>query len=128
MEKNMNIVKLQKKDGKLIYVDPKEKLKYEIFIDNLAEDEVVEMYMEVSTSDGTASQVAKVHTCIRELAKESGYTFEEMKVVVKEKAGLIIDKGTTQTIKSFADCSKDELSQAIQACIEIGEFYNVNLA
>ncbi len=123
-----NIVKLEKKNGKLVYVDPKEKLKYEIFIDNLAEGEIVEMYMELSTPDGTAAQVVKVHACIRELAKESGYTFEEMKVVVKEKAGLIINKGKTQSIKSFADCSKDELSQAIQACIEIGEFYNVNLA
>ncbi len=123
----MNIVKLEKKDNKLVYIDPKEKLKYEIFINNLEEGQVVEMYMEVTTSDGTSAQIAKIHTCIRELAKESGYTFDEMKTVIKQKAGLIIDKGTTQTIKSFTDCSKDELSQAIQACIEIGEFYNVNL-
>ena len=122
-----NIVKLEKKNGKLVYVDPKEKLKYEIFIDNLAEGEIIEMYMELSTPDGTAAQIVKVHACIRELAKESGYTFDEMKVVVKEKAGLIINKGKTQNIKSFTDCSKDELSQTIQACIEIGEFYNINL-
>jgi hypothetical protein len=29
--------------------------------------------------------------------------------------------------KSFADCSKDELVLAIEACIEIGRELNVNL-
>jgi hypothetical protein len=29
--------------------------------------------------------------------------------------------------KSFADCSKDELLLAIEACIEIGKEVNINL-
>jgi len=36
---------------------------------------------------------------------------------VKKRAGLYTDTA----LKSFADCSKDELSLAIQSCIEIGD-------
>jgi hypothetical protein len=54
------------------------------------------------------------------MAKESGYTFDEMKVIVKQASGL--------EDKSFADCSKDELMLAIEACIQIGrEQFNLNL-
>ena len=50
-----------------------------------------------------------------------------MKVLVKEKSGLAFDGGGAIFFKSFADCSKSELTLAIQACIEIGELYNINL-
>jgi len=54
------------------------------------------------------------------MAKESGYTFDEMKDVVKDASGL--------GGKSFADCSKDELMLAIEACIQIGrEQFNLSL-
>ena len=44
-----------------------------------------------------------------------------MKLVIKQASGL--------ADKSFADCSKDELMLAIEACIQIGrENYNLNLA
>jgi hypothetical protein len=66
------------------------------------------------------------------LAQEAGYTFEEMKLLVKQRSGLCVvftEGDTTQEIcKSFGECTKDELSMAIQACIEIGEIYNINLA
>jgi hypothetical protein len=43
-----------------------------------------------------------------------------MKSVIKDSAGI--------ADKSFADCSKDELMLAIEACIQIGrENYNINL-
>jgi hypothetical protein len=51
-----------------------------------------------------------------------------MKILVKEKSGLSYDGGGAIVLKSFADCSKDELVLAIQACIEIGELYNINLS
>ena len=54
------------------------------------------------------------------MAKESGYTFDEMKCVIKDATGL--------SNKSFADCSKDELMLAIESCIQIGrEQFNINL-
>lgn len=112
--------KLTKKDGKLVFTGPQDKLAYNIFIDKLSEGDTVEMYVEISNPDHSKAQLAKVHACIRELAKESGYSFDDMKDIVKEYAGL--------TGKSFAECSKSDLMLAIEACIEIGrENYNINL-
>ena len=112
--------KFIKKDGKLIFASPKDKLGYEIFLEKLKENQTIEMYIDLIGQDHSKAQLAKVHACIRELAKESGYTFDEMKLVVKQASGL--------EDKSFADCSKDDLMLAIEACIQIGkEQFNLNL-
>jgi hypothetical protein len=121
-------VKLVKKDGKLTYPDDQSKLAYQIFLDKIPEGQRVEMYIGLADADHSVAQLAKVHACIRELAKESGYTFEEMKVLIKERSGLCYDAGDTTLCKSFADCSKDELALAIEACVEVGKLYNINLA
>ena len=120
-------VKLVKKDGKLVYPDDQSKLAYQIFLDKLPEGQRVEMYIGLADADHSVAQLAKVHACIRELAKESGYTFEEMKVLIKERSGLCYDAGDTTLCKSFADCSKDELALAIEACVQIGKELNLNL-
>jgi hypothetical protein len=121
-------VKLVKKDGKLTYPDDKSKLAYQIFLDKIPEGQKVEMYIGLADADHSIAQLAKVHACIRELAKESGYTFEEMKVLIKERSGLCYEAGDATICKSFADCSKDELALAIEACVEVGKIYNINLA
>jgi hypothetical protein len=114
-------VKLVKKDGKLTYTDEKSKLAYMIYADKLSEGQLVDMYLDLADADHSKAQLAKVHACIRELAKESGYTFDEMKLVIKQASGL--------EDRSFGDCSKDQLMLAIEACIQIGrENYNLNLA
>jgi hypothetical protein len=116
----MHTGKFIKKNGKLIYASPQDKLAYEIFVDKLQEGDKVDMFVELHGPDHSKAQLAKVHACIRELAKESGYTFEEMKLVIKEQAGL--------AGKSFGECSKDDLMLAIEACLQIGrENYNINL-
>ena len=124
----MFTVKLTKQGGKLVYPDDKSKLNYQMFLDKLSEGQKVEMFIGLADTDHSVAQLAKVHACIRELAKESGYTFDEMKTLVKQQSGLCYDGGGATLCKSFADCSKDELLLAIQACIEIGELYNINLA
>ena len=112
--------RLIKKDGKLTYASPQDKLAYDIFISKLEEGQTVEMYIDLANADHSKAQLAKVHACIREMAKESGYTFDEMKIIVKQASGL--------EDKSFADCSKDELMLAIEACIQIGrDQFNLNL-
>jgi hypothetical protein len=112
--------KFIKKDGKIVYDSPKDKLSYEIFIGKLKEGQKVEMYIDLASSDKSTAQLAKVHACIRELAKESGTTFKEMKNIIKKEAGF--------EDKSFADCSKDELMFAIEACIDLGKnYFNLNL-
>ena len=119
--------KLTKKGGKLIFSTPQDKLAYALFIQKLSEGQTVEMYVDLANANHSKAQLAKVHACIRELAKESGYTFEEMKILVKQQAGLCMKTETSLECKSFAECSKDELLLAIEACIEIGRNYNLNL-
>lgn len=112
--------RLIKENGKLIYHESKDKLAYAIFVAKLKEGQVVDMYIDLADGDHSKAQLAKVHACIREMAKESGYTFDEMKCVIKDATGL--------ADKSFADCSKDELMLAIESCIQIGrEQFNINL-
>ena len=54
-----------------------------------------------------------------------------MKKLVKERSGLCIlvtENGVQEEVcKSFGECTKEELSMAIEACVEIGELYNINL-
>lgn len=117
----MFTVKLVKQSGKLVYPNDKSKLNYKLFLDKLPEGQEVEMFIGLTSSDKSVAQLAKIHACIRELALESGYTFDEMKVLVKQKCGLAFDGGGAIFFKSFADCSSQELTLAIQAAIEIGK-------
>jgi hypothetical protein len=112
--------KFKKKDGKLVYNSPEDKILFEIFVSKLSEGQTVEMFLDYVGKDHSKAQLAKVHACIRELSKESGYNFDDMKQLIKEKSGL--------QDKSFANCTKDELMLAIQSCIDIGrENFNLNL-
>ena len=118
---------LVKKNSKLGYSNGKDKLLYELFLNSINEGEEVEIFICKKGDKASTAQIAKVHACIRELAKESGYTFEEMKDIVKGNAGLCSTSESADYCKSFANCSKDELMLAIEACIEIGKSLNVNL-
>jgi hypothetical protein len=93
---------------------------YSQFKKQLAQGEIVELYITKIENDEhkTNGQLAKVHACIRDLARFTGHTFEEMKDTVKEKAGLY--DPASKEYKSFADCDKKELSDAIQICMDIG--------
>jgi hypothetical protein len=122
----MFTVKLIKQDGKLVYPNDKSKLNYQLFLDKLPEGQQVEMFIGLADTDHSVAQLAKVHACIRELAKESGYTFDEMKNIIKKQSGLCYYAGGAEYCKSFAECSKDELILAIEACIEIGRNFNIN--
>jgi len=124
----MFTTKLVKRGGKLVYPDDKSKLNFQIFIDKLADGQQVEVFMGLTSDNASLAQIAKVHACIRTLAQESGYTFDEMKRIIKTHAGLCYDAGDAEICKSFADCSKMELAQAIESCVEIGRDFNLNLA
>ena len=116
--------KLQKKDGKLVYQSEKEKLAFKLFVNTLEEGDQVDFFINRSSKDASSAQIAKVHTCIRILAEEAGYAFNEMKLLVKEETGLKFGN----EYKSFAKCDTDEIAAAIQTCIQIGELYNINLS
>jgi hypothetical protein len=98
---------------------------HEIFVSNIPEGSIVEFFYEVQHDDGTLPQLAKLHVMIKQLSTHVGETVENMKLLVKDRAGLCIAREVSGKeyflAKSFADCSRDELSLAIQAAIEIGE-------
>jgi len=122
----MFTTKLVKRGGKLVYPDDKSKLNFQIFIDKLSDGQQVEVFMGLTSDDRSLAQIAKVHACIRALAQESGYTFDEMKRIIKTHSGLCYDAGDAEICKSFADCSKSELALAIESCVEIGKDFNIN--
>jgi hypothetical protein len=102
--------KLKKVNGKLIQPD-KNKILYEQFVKSLPEGVEVEMFMNIVTDNGSLAQISKVHTCIRILAQEAGYTFEEMKLLVKQRSGLCLvfteNELDQEICKSFGECTKD---------------------
>ena len=109
-----------KREGKLRPVSPNGLFK--LFEDSLEEGQKVQVFMEANEDDGTNAQLAKIHVCIRKIATEMGYTFEELKYVIKKKAGLV----NGETVKSFGVCSKEELGQVIEAIQEAGDMVNVD--
>lgn len=120
--------KLTKKNGNLVHINESTKISYQLFLDKLQEGQEVEVFMGPTSDNGSLAQLAKVHACIRELARECGYTFDEMKFLVKKHSGLCYDGGGAEYCKSFKDCSKEELAMAIESAIELGRDLNINLA
>ena len=121
---------LKKESGKLVYSQPDNAKKYETFVKNIDEGQYVDVFFDANQDDGTLSQLAKVHKCCRILAKEIGYTFEEMKLEIKKKAGFCtkkkIGKENYVFVRSFGDASVTDLGLAIQAIIEIGDTVGIN--
>lgn len=106
------------------------KAKYEEFVKHIDVGQTIEIFLESNNDDGSLAQLAKVHVCIRELGKELGYTFDEMKLEILKMSGMcfITDhKGENVLFcKSLADASKDELGLVIDAIIQAGDTVGIN--
>jgi len=106
------------RDGVLV---PKTELgKYSLanYVKNIEEGATIQVTYEEQSTEGTYAQISKLQACTRELANHLGYSHEEVKDMVKVRAGLYNNEGD---IKSFAECTKEELSLAIQVALELGE-------
>jgi len=114
-------------NGKIIYPSKANQSKHDNFLAEAPEGARVEIFISVSDGKASNAQLARIHAMCRELANEIGYTFDEVKLYVKKKAGLCFIQDDKEYCKSFADCDKEDLNLAIQACIEIGDFSNMNL-
>lgn len=123
--------RLIKHDSQLDFLTLASKKQYEIFSSHIKEGTIVDVFYEEQHDDATLPQLAKVHVLIKQLASHIGETVENMKLLVKDKAGLCIAREVSGKeyflAKSFGECSKEELNLAIQACIEIGEDVNLVL-
>lgn len=117
--------KYKKERGLLKPVTLGEAKQYEKFVSQLQDGAIVEFFYELQHDDGTLPQLAKLHVMIKQLATHIGETAENMKLLIKDRAGLCIAREVAGKeyflAKSFGECSKEELSLAIQAAIEIGE-------
>jgi len=120
--------KYVKKNGRLEFASLSSSKQYELFVSRIPEGQIVECFYEQQHDDGTLPQLAKLHVMIKALATHIGETPDNIKLLVKDKAGLCIAREVSGKeyflAKSFAECSRDELSLAIQAAIQIGEEVN----
>ena len=114
-------------NGKITYPIKANQTKLNNFLANTPEGARVEIFISVNDGKGSNAQLARIHAMCRQMANDIGYTFEEMKLQIKRKAGLCFMKNNTEYCKSFAKCDTEELNLAIQACIEIGDFSGINL-
>jgi hypothetical protein len=120
-----------KKEGVLKFSSLANAKQFEQFLSHVPEGQIVDCFFETTHDDGTLPQLAKLHAMLKPLASHIGETVENMKILVKDRAGLCIAREVAGKeyflAKSFAECSKDELSLAIQAAIEIGQDVNLFL-
>lgn len=127
----MFIGTLLKSNSKLSYSTRKDKLLYDQFIEKIKDGEEIEIFVCLKGRGTSPAQISKVHACIRELAGELGFPFDDMKLIIKEKAGLcyeVEDEGKRNIIcKSFADCSLLEITLAIEACKDVARQNNIIL-
>jgi hypothetical protein len=118
-----------KKSGVLKFTTMSQARQFEVFLGHIEEGKLVEVFFEVTHDDGTLPQLAKLHVLIKQLAMHTGNTVEDMKILIKDRAGLCIIREISGKeyflAKSFGECSREELSLAIQACIELGEEVNL---
>ncbi len=125
--KDQIFVQCTVKDGKLSFPIKALETKYNSWLKEQEDGAKLEMFIGVTTNKGSNPQLARIHAMIREIANELGYTFEEIKLQVKRKAGLCFTRNKVEYCKSFAECDKAELNLAIQAAIEIGDFSGMQL-
>lgn len=120
--------KFIKRNGRLEFSSLAVSKQHELFVSDIPDGTIVEFFFEVQHDDGTLPQLAKLHAMIRELALHVGEPFSDMKLLVKDKAGLCLAREVSGKeyflTKSFGECSREELSLAIQAAIDIGVSVN----
>jgi hypothetical protein len=118
---------LKKKTSGLAYHTKKEKMAYDLFISKIKDGEEVEIFMAIKGKKANLAQISKVHASIRTIALELGYSFEDMKLIIKMQSGLFFEAEDEAICKSFADCTSEEISLAIQACNEVAEKHGIIL-
>lgn len=120
------VLKFKKKDNRLVPKDGLMLEKYKHFIQSLKESDEIECIMEAVEPNNTKAQLAKIHVMIKMLADETGEEFKILKNQIKDKCGLTYYVDSIKHYKSFADLSKEELSETIEKIFIIGDFFNIN--
>ncbi len=111
-------VLLKMENGILVPKRDMDKYTLQNYLNNVEEGAVIQVTYEEQSINGTYAQISKLQACTRELANHLGYSHEEVKDMVKVRAGLYNSDGD---MKSFAECTKEELSLAIQFALDLGD-------
>lgn len=110
-------------DGKLTPATKYDQRKYDLFTKAIPHKGTLDVYITFTEGElGTLAQLAKVHAMMHEISDFTKQDFFMVKNSVKEACGLYNITSTTpytKTLKSFGDCSIDELGTAIAKCDEI---------
>lgn len=120
------VIKLQKKERMLSSQTPRDKRDYDVFVQGLSDGDLVEGYFEKITDDASSPQIRKIHKLFRIMSEHSGYTVEEIKILVKESCGLayikiINGERYVIPIKSIGNMSKIEISNLMEGTIRFAE-------
>lgn len=118
------------KQGDKLVAQSSSQARFEAFVKALEPGQIVDMFAESTTANGTLAQLAKIHACIRELAKETGVDFGDMKDLVKKRTGFCIKKEVDGEMitkfKHFSKASKEDLALVIEGIVTLGDILNVN--
>jgi hypothetical protein len=121
-------INLVLKKGKLVPKTQADKLKYQMYLRTLIEGTEVLGLFEAKGPEKTNAQLAKIHVCIKQIADFKGCAPLEFKNELKEMAGITsMDEEGNKILKSFKDCSKEELSAVIEQLIQVSIFLELNL-
>lgn len=118
-------VSYKKVNGQLVWINSRDKELFDKHVAELREGQKITAVYDLNSDSGRLSQIAKLKAGIREISREVGETFEDMQNRIKKGAGY--PKNSEGEYKSFADASKEELSDAIQSMIELGDFMGINV-
>lgn len=120
------IIKFKMVNGKLVPKDGLMKDRFNQFIKKLTEDDEIECILESIEPNNTKAQLAKIHVMIKEISDETGEDLKQTKIDIKDQCGLTYYIDQTKYYKSFADLSRQDLSDVIEKMYLIGTFLNIN--
>lgn len=120
------IIKFKLVNGKLVAKDGLMKNRLNEFIKNLTADDEIECIMEAVEPNNTKAQLAKIHVMIKEIADETGEDIKKTKNDIKDQCGLTYYIDNKKQYHSFANQSKESLSNVIEKIYLIGDFLNIN--
>lgn len=115
-----------KKNGKLEFKTKRDALLFASLTEGLREGQGCCVAVDFEDDQGNLMQISKLKAGLRELSRETGETFINVQNIIKKEAGLYDE--VSEIYKSFGNCSKLELSDAIQVLIEKGKFVNIDLS
>jgi hypothetical protein len=120
------IIKFKKIGTQVVPVDNLMKLKLKNFVDNLTDKDEIECLFEAVEPNNTKSQLAKIHVMIKEISDETGETLKQTKLNIKDQVGLTYYVDNEKIYKSFADETRESLSNIIEKLYIVGDFLNIN--